>query len=133
MLETRLLNESDYSTLTDWWNKENFTPPPQKTLPLNGIGGIMICKDGIDICAGFLYTTNSSISWLEFVIANKTYRQEDRKQAIQLLIKSLCNIAKDLGYDTVFSVCQNPFLINHFKNEGFIADERKSTEMVKRL
>lgn len=130
MLQTRLLNESDYDKLCTWWENENFTPPPKHKLPLNATGGVMIFKDDVDICAGFLYTTNSSIALLEFTIANKDYREKDRKEAIRLLIKSLCNIGKDLGFDTVFTMCQNPFLINHFKNEGFVADEKKSTEMV---
>jgi len=133
MFSTRNLNEDDYNTLVDWWDKSNFPPPPKHKLPLNGLGGIMVFKDDINVCAGFLYLTNSSISWLEFVVANYNYREKDRKDAIRLLIKRLCDIAKDLGFDTVFSVCQSPFLINHFKNEGFTIDSRKSTEVVKLL
>ena len=133
MFETRLLDESDYDTLVSWWEKENFTPIPKQKLPQNGTGGLMVFKDDVEICTGFLYTTNSSIAWLEFIVANREYREKDRKDAIQLLITSLCNIAKELGFDTVFSIGQHPSLINHFESLGFSADKKKSTEMVKLL
>lgn len=131
MLEVRQLSKEDYQKLIEWWKKEDFEPVPQRKLPLNGVGGVMVYKDNVDICAGFLYTTNSTIAWLEFVVADKDYRQSDRREAIRLLISKLTDIAKDLNFDTVFTVVQNPFLLNHFKHSGFTSDKNKSTEMVK--
>lgn len=131
MLKSRLLNEQDYDTLVDWWNNAKFSPPPKHKLPLNGTGGVMVFKDDINICAGFLYTTNSSIAWLEFVVANYNYREKDRKDAIRVLIDNLCAIAKDMNFDTVFTVAQHNSLINHFEHCDFIKDNIKSTELVK--
>lgn len=136
MLETRILNDSDYETLVYWWNNwsewEN-AAPPKEMLPENGKGGIMIHKKSSEICAGFIYTTNSKIAWLEFVISNPNYREQDRKEAIALLINNLCAIAKNLGFKAVFTSVKNPFLINHFQKTGFSKDSKQSTEMVKRL
>ena len=133
MLETRLLNDDDYDILVSWWNDNNFPPPPKEMLPNNGTGGIIITKEGVNICAGFLYTTNSKIAWLEWVVADKNYRDKDRKQAIILLINGLCNLAQELGFKAIFTSVKNPFLINHFKNTGFTLDSNKSSEMVKKL
>lgn len=135
MLETRLLNTDDYDTLVSWWDgwkdwKGN--APPKEFLPQNGTGGIMISNDDVDICAGFLYTTNSKIAWLEFIVSNPNYRNKDRKEAIVMLIDVLCNIANELGFKAVFTSVKNPFLINHLKNVGFSLEATKSYEMVKR-
>lgn len=133
MLQQRLLKDEDYPVLCEWWADNNFPAPPKEMLPQNGLGGVMITKKGIDICAGFIYTTNSKIAWMEFIVANYNYREKDRKEAIMLLIDNLCYIAQNLGFKAVFSSVKNPFLINHFKNSGFSVDCAKSTEMVKRL
>lgn len=130
MLQTRLLTENDYETLVAWWKANRFPAPAQEMLPLNGTGGIMVTKNGIDICAGFLYTTNSKIAWLEFIVANFEYRENDRENAIKLLITNLCQIASDVDFKVVFTSVKHPSLINHFKDVGFSLDTDKSCEMV---
>lgn len=130
MLKTRLLTENDYEKLVSWWKANRFPAPAQEMLPQNGTGGIMVTKNGVDICAGFLYTTNSKIAWLEFIVANFEYRDNDRKEAIKLTISSLCQIAKDIGFKAVFTSVKHPSLINHFKDVGFSLDTDKSCEMV---
>lgn len=129
MLKTRLLTEQDYNILANWWKGWKWQAPPKEMLPQNGTGGIMIYKDDINICAGFLYTTNSKIAWLEFIISNPEYRNKDRKDAIKLVIDNLCNIAKDLGFKAVFTSVKHPSLINHYKNKGFSVDNKSSYEM----
>jgi len=133
MFETRLLNETDYDALVHWWKWFRFTAPPKDMLPQDGMGGIMIQKDGVDVCAGFLYTTNSKIAWLEFIVSNPEYKDKNRKEAIKTLINSLCHIAHNLGFKAVFTSVKNQSLINHFKDTGFSLDAHKSSEMVKRL
>lgn len=129
----RFLEEGDYEKLLPWWKWHRFTAPPKEMLPQNGKGGIMVSKNRIDICAGFLYRTDSKIAWMEFIISNPNYREKDRVDAIKLLIEQLCLIAKQQGYKAVFTSVKHHSLINHFKSTGFTAEKGKSTEMVRAL
>ena len=96
-MEVRLLTDDDYNTLSSWWKDWRWTAPPRDMLPENGLGGIMVHKDGEEICAGFVYFTNSSAAWLEFIVSNFNYRQDDRQEALRFLINVLTEMIKDKG------------------------------------
>lgn len=133
IFNARLLTESDYDKLLSFWKDNRFPAPPKDALPENGTGGIMIQKDGIDICAGFIYFTNSKIVWLEYVIADFNYREKDRKEAIQTLISELCGIAQRKGFKYVFTSLKNENLIKRFEEVGFSKGYNNTTEMVLKL
>jgi hypothetical protein len=125
----RMLEDKDYETLCEWWRWHRFPAPPKDFLPENGCGGIVISKDGIDICAGFLFLNNSKICWLEFVNSNPEYRENDRKEAIEYLIDTLCQIAKNRGYKAVFTSLKSENLIKRYENVGFQIGSKNTTEM----
>lgn len=129
----RLLTESDYDTLLPWWKWHRFSAPSRKMLPNNGLGGIMITKDGVDIYAGFLYMTNSSMAWMEFIISNPEYRESDRKEAEQFLINELSIIAKGKGYEFLYTIVKNQHLINSLDKCEFKTTTEKATEMIRIL
>jgi hypothetical protein len=134
MLKSRLLKENDYETLLEWWDFWKWENPPTKEiLPQNGVGGIMVTNNGVDICAGFLYTTNSKVAWLEFVVSSPTYKEKDRKEAKRILVNDICYIAKNLGFTSIFTCVQDKFLIKVLQDCGFSSDKPKSVEMAKRL
>lgn len=61
MFSARVLKEEDYTELISWWKFWRFPAPAQEMLPNNGTCGIMLSKEGINICAGFIYYTNSKM------------------------------------------------------------------------
>ena len=83
----RKLTEQDYKMLVSWWKWWRWSPPAITLLPDNGTGGLIIEKNNEPIVAGFLYFTNSEMVLLEWIISNPEYRQKDRKDAIEFLIK----------------------------------------------
>jgi len=125
----RLLDESDYDTLVDWWRFFRFPVPPRDYLPENGLGGLMVTKDGQDICAGFLFLNNSKIAWLEFIVRSNIYRENDVPEAIEYLIDKLCHIARARGYKAVFTSLKNESLIQRYEAAGFKKGSRSTTEM----
>jgi hypothetical protein len=128
--EARLLSDSDYDKLCSWWKWFRFPAPPKDFLPEDGKGGIMISKDGIDICAGFLFLNNSKIAWLEYVVSNPEYKNKDRKEAVVELIVTLCGIAKKQGYKAVFSSLKNENLVKRYEEAGFTKGISNTTEVV---
>ena len=105
--------------------------PSRKMLPENGTGGVMVSKDGIDICAGFVYFTNSTMAWVEYIVSNKEYRISDRGDAIELLITTLSVIARDKGYEFVYASVKNKPLIQKYERCGFKLGDQDCQELIK--
>ena len=66
-----LIEENDYEKFCKWWKFWRWKPIEKVLLPNNGLGGLKITdENGVDVCVGFLYETNSGIAWIEFIISN---------------------------------------------------------------
>lgn len=134
-LTIRNLNESDYhNILVDWWVQWNWEPPKRNFLPDNGTGGIIVYDGETPVCAGFLYITNSDVSWVDWIISNKEYKMKDkRREAIILLISSLTNIAKNSGAGYAYALIKNNSLIKTYESLGYIKGDTYTSEMIKLL
>lgn len=129
------LKDTDYEdVLIGWWNDWGWKAPKKEFLPENGTGGIMICDGDTPICAGFLYITNSSVAWVDWIISSKTYRKKpQRQQAIELLIDTLTNIARNSGNKYTYALIKNKNLIDTYKNVGYVQGDSYTSEMIKTL
>lgn len=127
--EFKAVTEEIYNdTLVKWWGDWNWTAPPFDILPDTGF---IISKGDADICAGFIYFTNSKIAWLEYIVSNKKYVDKDRKDALLLLINTLSLFAKDNGFNYIYASLKNESLINKYAKCGFIKGDTNCTEMIK--
>ena len=133
MFNVRILTDNDFPILQKWWDWWRFPAPPKDYLPDDGRGGIMVCKNGIDICAGYLFFTNSKMAWLEFIISNNEYRENDRKEAIFFLINQSTDLARRKGFKVVFTSIKDKNLINHFLNCGYNVGSKNTTELIIQL
>ena len=132
--KVRLLEEGDYeNTLLGWWKDWNWDAPAIDFLPENGLGGMMVSKGGTDICAGFLYFTNSKAAWCEFIISNKKYKEEDRSDAIMVLLEALSEMGRWKGVKYVYTSLKNKNLINKYKDCGYVQGSTGCTELIKIL
>lgn len=130
----RVLSEDDYDNiLVGWWKDWRWQPVPKDALPENGKGGFIVSKDGVDICAGFLYASNSSMAMSEFIVSNFKYKNKDRKDAIIFLIECLCVSAKNMGYKYIWTCIKNPNLIKSYEANNFLASSPNCLEMIKTL
>lgn len=134
-MEVRYLNDSDYDeTLVSWWKAWRWTAPSKEMLPQDGMGGIMVKDGDVDVCAGFIYFTNSKTAWLEYVVSNPEYKdREKRKEALELLINVLSLFAKDKGYKYIYTSLKNKPLMERYESCGFIYGSNNCQEMVKVL
>jgi hypothetical protein len=133
-MEVRFLNEGDYDVLSSWWKDWRWTPPPRDFLPQDGTGGLMVSKDGIDICAGFIYFTNSKTAIIEFIVSNFQYKNKDRKEAIEFLINTLTEVAKETnGCKYIYTSLKNQNLLNSFSACDYHEGSTGCIEMIKIL
>lgn len=130
----RWLDDDDYKLLCQWWKDWRWKAPSKQMLPDEGKSGIIISYGGVEICAGFLYYTNSGICFIEYVISNFYVKDRDlRKEAIDLLLELLSAVAKKDGYVLAFTFTGNPHLQESFKRVGFFEGTKNSTEFIKAL
>ena len=130
----RVLSENDYDDiLVHWWKDWKWTPPVKDFLPLNGLGGIMIEWQETPVCAGFIYSTNSKVAWIDWVVSNKNFREKPhRKDALHLLVQTLTDVAINAKNKYVYAHNNNINLINTFINNGYLKGSI-STELIKNL
>tara|TARA_Y100000401_G_scaffold75372_1_gene61228 strand:+ start:209 stop:616 length:408 start_codon:yes stop_codon:yes gene_type:complete len=130
----RALTTKDWDTLVEWWDWwPGWTAPPKDFLPNHGTGGFMVEKTNKPIVAGFVYFTNSKIAWVEYIISNPDYKEDDRQDAIKKLLTELEEFITTMGYKYMFSVVQNKHLIEIHKNLDWNIDEKPSYELSKNL
>ncbi len=133
-LKARQLKDSDWETLTAWWNSwPDWVSPSKDFLPDNGTGGLMIQKNNKPIVAGFLYFTNSKSVLLEWIISDPNYKEIDRQEAVELLIKTAEKVCKDAGKKYMFSIGRNKNLIKLHEKIGWNVDKKASYEIVKKI
>ena len=132
-LNIRALKESDWDTLLSWWKWWRWPELSKDVLPMNGTGGLMICKGDIPIAAGFLYLTNSKAAWLDWIVSNPEYREKDRKESLVLLINGLETVAVNEGCSTIISITRNKSLMDIHSKLGYTVDNNPSYEISKKI
>jgi len=127
------LQYEDYDLiLTGWWKAWGWEAPNRDFLPQDGKGGIMVWDGDTPVCAGFLYSTNSKVAWVDWIISNKEYR-ELRKEALMVLIESLTSIAKNLDNKFAYALIKHNGLINVYEKQGYTQGDSYNKEMIKAL
>lgn len=136
-MDIRQLVHDDYdSILLKWWEGWKWVAPAVESLPREGSGmfsGYLVSKDETDICAGFLYYTNSNMAWIEFIVSNPDYKESDRAEAIKLLIDSISEKAKDLGFKVLWTCVVHQNLIKKYIDCGFQETQNGAVELIKIL
>jgi|TARA_R110002126_G_scaffold204284_1_gene351694 hypothetical protein len=133
-LKIRMLKDSDWDTLVKWWDAwPDWVAPAKDFLPENGTGGFIVEKKSEAIVAGFLYTTNSKAALLEWIVSNPEYKQNDKQDAIELLINGAENVCKKQGINYVFTIGRNKNLIKTHKKLGYTIDKNPSYEIIKKI
>jgi len=133
-MKLRKLTDQDWDTLCKWWEAwPKWVNPPKSFLPDNGKGGFMVEKNNKPICAGFIYLTNSDAVLLEWIVSDPEYRENDRKEALELLITGAEAACKAIGKKHMFSIGRNKHLIETHKELGWAVDTSSSYELTKNI
>ena len=148
-LQVRKLQETDWEFLPKWWKSFNQTPwldgeNFRDFLPgafeignyeekRSGLGGFMVCKGEHPIAAMWLGMTNSNCALPTAAISDVSYRDDDRKQALQLLTNFVSNFAKELGYKYVFGWAQEGYMLEYYLKAGYEKWDTPAYELIKKL
>lgn len=107
------------------WLEERKLPILHQTfLPLTGF----IVEN---TAVGFLYKSDSSICWIEWLVSNSKVDKEIRSAALDLVIDNLLSEAKAWGAKAVFTSVDNPKLLERYKKHGFQVSDTNVTHLIK--
>ncbi len=111
-MEARRFEQKDYDTVESWFSTRGIFPAQYHALP--EIGFIVE-----NIACGFLYKTDSSVALIENLIANPEESRENRDEALDIVVSSILDEAKKLGYRSITGITRlEPVLKRAFKH-GF--------------
>ena len=111
----RLIKLEDYSELKKWWKLyelQGIVIPKKSRLPNNGLGGFVVEKENKLIASAFLYLTNSTLGYVDYLIADPNYREEDRQQVLLDLASMVTSVAIENGCDAVWAYTCNQKLVD---------------------
>lgn len=115
-----------YDTLCQWWRAHQWEPVPLSALPRTGL-----VIPGI--CAGFIYSTDSDLGWIEWIVSNPESEKVERSKALDTLLEGLKEKAREMGKKVVFSSSNNAGLISRLERSGFQITDRDVTHGIWRL
>lgn len=130
MFDKRTWAESDYEMLSGWWTAWGWNPVPLMFLPKTGF---IVSIEGRDICASWLYCSDTPICWHENFISDKEAGRGDRDGALDFLIESMDEQARAMGFSAMFCALRHNTLIRRMERHGFTATDAGMTHMIKGL
>ena len=132
-MSVRIIKNEDYENiLVDWWKSwPGWSNPPSKdSLPMNT--GVIVSNGDVDVCAGFLYLTNSKIAWIEYIVSNFEVKDRNvRSMCIKETINALSLMAKNSGFIYIYTSLKSESLANAYKECGFHMGSTNCSEMIK--
>lgn len=122
----RLFSQGDYEEIKRWYLGHGETPPDEGWLPRHG-------RIVPEVAAGFLYTTDSKIGFLDAFIGNPGARAREVKQAIEEILIALAEDAKQAGLTVVFGNTKHASIAEIAKTLGGVAGAEKYFVLAKVL
>jgi hypothetical protein len=124
MFEVKPYTPDLYDELVAWWQAWGWSPIPKDFLPADGI---VVSFDKKNICAVFMYRTNTPICWAENYISCKDADKGVRQWALDLLIESLVEKAPSMGIKLIMSSINHPVLGKRLEKSGFVVSDTNMT------
>ena len=125
-LTTRSIVSEDWKIFEKWFLGHGEGLPQRNLLPDNGLGGVMVEKDGRPIAATFIYQTNSDIAFLDIGISDPYYKGKDRFEIGNILIKECLRRVEASGYEALSLTTNNKGLLKRFKTMNWQINENMS-------
>jgi len=120
----RSFKEGDYETCYKWWEwwwssfgaepiRRGFLPSDDRCY--------MIEKDGVPVASTFLILAYDipAVAWTTYLVSNPEYKEKDRRELIETLIKNVEKEAEKYGVLQLFTVCGDKHISDIHKNIGW--------------
>ena len=110
-LNIRNIEKRDYKYINKWWKDSDLPIPKLTALPENGLGGLIIEKEK-PIAAAYIYLTNSTMGYVDYLISDPEYKSRDKYNILLELVKQCTEHCKSLGFEITWAMLENKHLVN---------------------
>ncbi len=117
-----------YPLLEVWWAAKKFGSVPAILLPKEGWVAYI---DEKPIATAFLYTTNTPIAWVEWLVSNPESTKAERDETIPALLSFIEKEAVARGAMALFTSTQPEGVIKRFEACGFVVADTGMTNLIK--
>jgi hypothetical protein len=116
-----------YEIAKKWWNDRGWKETAIHNLSTTGV---MIFDNQSPVCAGWLYQTDCAMALVGSVISS--LEKKGKKEALKILFKELEEVAKSLGFQTIFfPVTTNSLARLAEKEMSYQNTNQKANELIK--
>jgi hypothetical protein len=130
-LKTRELQEEDRPLLNKWWSDWGWEGSVTDDFLPNT--GYIVEKGEQPIASIFIYETNSGVGALGWPLSDKEYRNDDRKEAVSLLIEAAEKGWKNKGGKFLFFWGSSAKLNDNLMENGFIEGDTNYSHLIKKI
>lgn len=128
-LATRVISTSDYTEICHWWESHSWPIIPLEGLSKNGVF-IFDEVTNRGVCAGWVFSSDSSVAWMEYLVKNPEFTSEITNKALDLLIHELIQKSKDLGFTVLFTTTNSNALTSRYDRLGFLKGDEGMTQFI---
>ena len=130
MLRWEKFTIDHYPVVEQWWRDWGWAAVLPSMLSDDGI---IVYRDDKPIYAGWIYFTQTSLCWFEFVVSDKNATKEEKKGGVDYLIQTAETIMKYNGASMIWHQTNNESLIHILKRNGWVEGDLNCTQVCKRL
>lgn len=118
-----------HPVIAKWWLAHNFPVIPSDALPKTGFIAVNEKKEMV--CAAWLYSTDSTLAWMEWYISNPLAAKSEISEGLDLVIDKLTEVAREAGFTTIFTSMKHAGLIRRMQKHEFNISEDNATNLVR--
>ena len=120
----RSFEKGDYEIVCEWWKwwwgsfgaepiRRGFLPKDKRCY--------IIEKDTIPVASTFLILSYDipAVAWTTYLVSNPDYREKDRRELIETLVKNVEKEAERYGVLQLFTVCGDKHISDIHRNLGW--------------
>lgn len=131
MFKIQYYSKNDYNMIKEWWLSHKEIPPQEDMLPSGST--FIIRKDDTPLACVTVFLTNSKLAWVDNLVGNPEYKNEDRKLAISKLQEFIENFVSLKGYTRLFCMSIKDKTTNRYMELGYKPTCSSITGLVKEI
>lgn len=115
-MKIRAYQSTDFGVIQRFWTHKGLPPIVEDHLP--AVGRVVETESGALLSAAFLVQSDTSLASFAFVCGNPEILSDARSEALDMVLKNLATVAKQIGYTQIGAATNVPALQRRYLKLG---------------
>lgn len=130
-MEARIIDlDKDLNIIAKWWKDFDGTEINSRVFSDTGV---MVSVDEENICAGWLFETNSECCMIGWFVANQEADKNLIDEGLRFLTKRIETLARKRGYGIIMTYSENKSMIKRLTSLDYMEGDIHITQLIKGL